>query len=318
MAMIYIAYGMDAGRIEPPEAATAGAIRARLGALSADASLLAEEGFRARSDAMDILEDEILAPLHLHPHPPNPFASLRAEAERLLESWESLDAALFRKLRAKLLAASDPGAAFRESLESHFPARERRGPIAPAGYDALDAFLNGLLHPDPLPAESLPLEPGMVDYRKTPARIALELFERCGLAPGETFCDVGSGPGQIPLLAHLLTGARAIGIEREPAYPEYARACAAALGLAEVDFLALDARAADYGPVDVLFLYTPFRDGILAEVLERVRSQAREGLRIFALGPCAADLAAREWLVPWDQGPESGSGLRGFVLKGAE
>jgi hypothetical protein len=301
----------------PSEADTTEGIRARLRALSADASLLAEEGFRARSDAMDILEDEILAPLLIHPHPPSPYASLRAEAERLLESWEALDALLFRRLRAKLRAAPDPGAAFRESLESHFPARERRGLIAPAGYDALDAFLNGLFHPDPLPSESLPLEPGMVDYRKTPARIALELFERSGLAPGDTFCDAGSGPGQIPLLSHLLTGARAIGIEREPAYSGYARACAAALGLAAVEFLALDARAADYGSVDVLFFYTPFRGAILAEVLERVRRQGREGLRIFALGPCAADLAGREWLVPRAQDPDTGSGLRGFILRGA-
>lgn len=335
--MIYIGVRMDAGMGEPPVDGTMDSIRSRLRALAADPSWLAEEAFRARSEAMDALEDEVLAPLGgplpgsgaesgtepgigpgSGPVPSSPRVSLRAEAVRLLETWESLDALLFRRLRARLRSADDPGAEFRKILESHFPARARRGPIASAGYDALDAFVNGLLHPGPLPPETLPLEPGMVDFRKTPARIALELFERSGLAPGEVFCDVGSGLGQIPLLAHLLTGARAIGIEREPAYAGYGRACAAALGLAAVEFPAMDARAAGYGPVDVLFLYTPFRGGILAEVLERVRRQGREGIRIFAFGPCARDLAEREWLVPWSQGPDRGSGLRGFVLRGAE
>jgi Histone methylation protein DOT1 len=188
--------------------------------------------------------------------------------------------------------------------------------VAPAGYDALDGFLNGLLHPGSLPPESLPLEPGMVDFRKTPARIALELFERSALAPGQLFCDLGSGLGQIPILAHLVAGARALGIEREPAYTGYAAACAADLGLSAVEFRSEDARAADYGNLDVLFLYTPFRGRILEEVLERIRRQGREGLRVFALGPCASDLAGREWLIPREPGPDSGSGLRGFIRIG--
>jgi hypothetical protein len=301
---------MDARTDDTPDAETLAALRARLRGLSEDATLSVAEAFRPRSEAMDMLEDEILALL------PGPPSSLREEAERLLESWESLDGLLFHRLRARLRASTDPGPVFRDMLEAYFPARERRLQIAPAGYDDLDAFLNGLLHPRALPAASRPLEPGMVAYQKTPARIALELIDRCGLAPGETFCDVGSGLGQIPLLAHLLTGAKAVGIEREPAYADYARACASDLGLSAVEFRSIDAREADYAPFDVLFFYTPFRGRMLEEVLEPIRNQGRKGLRLFAFGPCVSDLAGREWLSPWDPGPISGSGLRGFRLRG--
>jgi hypothetical protein len=319
---------MDARPEETPDAEAMHALRARLRELSGDAALSVEDGFRPRSEAMDILADEILVPLS-DPVPEIPsgrssslaslrassLASLREDAERLQARWESLDAKLFRRLRAELRASSDPGAAFRDALESHFPARERRGQVAPAGYDTLDAFLNGFLHPGPMPAESRPLEPGMVAFQKTPARIALELLDRSGLVPGEVFCDVGSGLGQIPILAHLLTGAKAVGIEREPAYADYARACASDLGLSGVEFRATDAREADYAPFDVLFFFTPFRGPLLAEVLERVRRQGREGLRMFAFGPCVAELAGREWLSPREPVPPSGSGLRGFVLR---
>jgi SAM-dependent methyltransferase len=300
---------MDARTDGTPDAETVNAIRARLRGLSEDASLSVAEAFRPRSEAMDSLEDEILALL------PAPLASLREEAERLLKRWESLDGLLFHRLRARLRASPEPGPVFREMLEAYFPARERPLPIAPAGYDALDAFLNGLLHPRALPAASRPLEPGMVAYQKTPARIALELFDRCGLAAGESFCDVGSGLGQIPLLAHLLTGAKAVGIEREPAYADYARACASDLGLSAVEFRSIDAREADYAPFNVIFFYTPFRGRMLEEVLERILSQGREGLRVFAFGPCAADLAGREWLSPREPGHLSGSGLLGFDFR---
>lgn len=235
-----------------------------------------------------------------------------------MERWESLDALLFRSLRARLRASSDPGGEFRILLEAHFPARERRGPAAPGGYDDLDAFLNGLLHPRAMPAESLSLESGMVAYQKTPARIALEVIARSALAPGNFFFDVGSGLGQVPILAHLLTGARAIGVEREPAYVDYARACVSDLGISPVEFRAGDAREADYAAADVLFFYTPFRGPILAEVLDRIRRQARNGVRVFAFGPCAADLARLEWLAPLDAGRDARSELRGFLLNKTE
>ena len=294
----------------------ASGLRVRLRALARDPGLEAGAGFAERAEAMDFLESGILAridPDISDSSPHTGLAGLRNDAESLMSRWEGADAALFRSLRSELRAAPDAGAALRGMLDAYVPARSPPASPREAGYELADVFLNGLLNPDPVPAETLPIEPEMVAYQKTPARIALEMIERAGLVPGELFCDVGCGLGQIPILARLLTGARAVGIEREPAYAGYARACADALGLGGVEFLAVDAREAAYSEVSVLFLFTPFQGGILGEVLERIRSQSRPGLRVFAYGPCAIPIARQAWLRTRGPLPEKGFGLTEFM-----
>lgn len=286
--------------------------RACLRAMAEDPALSDEGNFAGRAEAMDLLEPilfEAEAGAGRDPGPESALAGLAREARALKARWEALDASVFGRLRAELRAAPDASAAFRRMLETH-------APILPAGadgpgYDALDLFVNGLLHPDPVPEETRPLEADMVAYQKTPARIALDLIARSGLSPRDLFLDVGSGLGQVPILAHLLAGARALGIEREPAYVDYARACAAGLGLTGVEFLACDARAADYAQATALFLYTPFRGAMLEEVLERIRRQSRPGARLFTYGPCTAIAARRDWLTPlWPLPPDGAAAFR--------
>jgi hypothetical protein len=267
---------------------------ARLRALLDDAGLRDEGNFLGRSEAAEELESACSA--------------LRAE-------WEALDAAFFGRLRAALRAAPDRCLAFRRQLDAHVPLWDRPTSGGETGYDTLDLFLNGLLHPDPLPEEVLPLEPGMVAFQKTPARIALDMVRRARLGPGDRFFDVGSGFGQIPILVHLLSGARVVGIEREPAYAAYARACALGLGLAgTAEFPVLDARAADFAEASVLYLFTPFRGPMLDEVLDRIRRQCPSGTRLFAFGPCAAEVARMDWLLPLGPAAANAAGLAAFAM----
>src|SRR4051812_41404045 len=107
---------------------------ARLRALIDDPTLRAEGNFIGRSEAA-----EELGPEH---------SALRAE-------WEAIDDAFFGRLRAAVRAAPDRCQAFRRSLDAHVPLWDRPTSGAEAGYDTLDMFLNGLLHPDPLPEEAL-------------------------------------------------------------------------------------------------------------------------------------------------------------------
>lgn len=279
--------------------------------LEANAALRAEAGFLGRARAGEELECEVIDRFaSLSPSYPG-TAALPLRAETLLARWEDLDQDLFRRLRTTLRAAPDAGAAFREMWEAHLPANAFADAGIGPGYDARDAFLNGLLHPEPVPAALLALEPEMVPFQKTPIRILMEMIARAGLGPADVFCDVGSGLGQIPIALHLLTGARAFGIECEPAYVASARACAAAIGLSAVAFLEADARAADYSAATVLFLYTPFRGRMLQEVLERIHDQCRSGIRLFAYGPCTAEIAGPRWrALP---GPSGWDGLTGFA-----
>jgi hypothetical protein len=297
------------------ESGALSALRARLRALEENPIASEEREFLARAEALDELELGVSLPIEglaSRPDAPEDLDDLRRRAEALLTRWEALDDALFRSLRGALRHASDPGATFRGLWETFLPRRAFDGPREIPGYDARDAFLAGLLHADPVPVPIHALEPGMVQLQNTPARILMELMEKSGLGPSDTFFDIGSGLGQIPLWVHLLSGARVWGIEREPAYVDYASACAAALGLSQVGYRLGDARAADYSDATVLFLYTPFRGPMLQAVLDRMRSQCRSGARMFTYGPVNAEIAGQDWLRPlW---PVPDEGLGGFAF----
>jgi precorrin-6B methylase 2 len=137
----------------------------------------------------------------------------------------------------------------------------------------------------------------MVQYQPTPARVILELVEKSRLTSVDIFCDVGSGLGRVPILVNLLSGAAARGIEVQPAYCDYARACAAELNLPRVEFTNADARTADLSEGTVFYLYTPFTGGMLQEVLTRLQDAAHgRMIRLFTYGPCTPHVAGQGWL----------------------
>jgi SAM-dependent methyltransferase len=113
------------------------------------------------------------------------------------------------------------------------------------------------------------------------------------VAPDDVFVDLGAGLGKVVLLAALLTGAAARGIELQPALVVRAREAASRLGLA-VRFDHGDVREADLGDGTVFFLYLPFTGGALAVVLDRLRViAAKRQIVVCALG---VDLDRTSWL----------------------
>jgi len=137
----------------------------------------------------------------------------------------------------------------------------------------------------------------MVFYQQTTARIIFELVEEAHLTHDDVFYDLGSGLGHVPIIAHLLSGATTRGVEFEPAYCEYASACAAGLNLACVAFINEDARTSDYSSGTAFFMYTPFTGTILHDVLERLRREAQNRtIRIFTYGPLTPHVARQPWL----------------------
>ena len=102
--------------------------------------------------------------------------------------------------------------------------------------------------------------------------------------PGDVVLDLGSGLGKVVLLTHLLTGARAHGVELQPALVSRARDAASAHGL-DVTFEQGDAREADLGDANVFFLYLPFTGPALARVLDRLKAVAsRRAIVVATLG----------------------------------
>jgi hypothetical protein len=267
-------------------------IRAEIESVEHDATLRDEAAFARRMEAMDRIELHVvdrIDGLMDGGADADALLGLRRRAERVRGELEAVDRRLFDRLRREIRAGGCTGPAFAARIRAYADAGEG------IGYDALDELLNGLVMRQPLPEETAALEPEMVSYHKTPARIILHLAE--ALREDDVLYDIGSGLGHVPILVHLLRGVEARGIEFEPAYRDYAQACADDLHLPRVRFIHADARTADYADGTAFFLYTPFRGRMLREVLARLEAEARtRPIRIFTYGPCTPVAARETWL----------------------
>jgi SAM-dependent methyltransferase len=171
----------------------------------------------------------------------------------------------------------------------------------PPRYDPLDTFVDGILRISVLPRPQLRAEPEMVYYQPTPARIVLDMVDRLALSPRDVVYDLGSGLGRVVCLVALVSEARGIGVEFEPAYAAHAQRCARDLGLARAAFVNADAREVTYGDGTVFFLYTPFKGAILQRVVELLRYEAgKRRIRVCTYGPGTLDMLQQEWLVSVD------------------
>jgi hypothetical protein len=166
-----------------------------------------------------------------------------------------------------------------------------------SGYDYLDELISGVLQFEEPSAEVVPLECEMVSYQPTPARHIFDFIGRAALTERDFLIDLGSGLGQVTLIASICNSANCIGIELEPAYVDCARKSAGSLNLSNARFIQGDVRAADLSRGTVFYLYTPFTGAILRDVLNLLRDEAiRRGIRICTFGPCTRVVAEERWL----------------------
>jgi SAM-dependent methyltransferase len=147
----------------------------------------------------------------------------------------------------------------------------------------------------PLPS-SVPPGEHLIGYHASGVAAIVRAIVEVPVAADDVVVDLGAGLGKVVLLAHLLTGARARGIELQPALVARARAAASHLGV-DVAFELGDARTADVDDGTVFFLYAPFTGPVLSRVVERLRAVAdRHAIVVCAL---AVELNRdARWLVP--------------------
>jgi SAM-dependent methyltransferase len=174
------------------------------------------------------------------------------------------------------------GAALRERLLA-VPARDR------------DAWVDQHLGFEDVPADAPDLPRGAVPYLPCGVEEILALVEEAPLGPDDHFVDLGSGLGRVVVLAHLLSGARAEGVEIQEHLVRGARAHAAALGLGSVSFVHADAAASELDG-SVFFLYAPCGGAMLAALLERLAAVARR--RRIVVGTVGMALGRVAWLSP--------------------
>ncbi len=270
-------------------------------AIEQDASLYDEKNFDKRVEVIDFIElhliDQIDALLQKVANP-DELISLKHRAEKIKSELEEIDTNLFQKLRADIRTGKYKGEEFKnvvsEYVDFNLDDSEHQ---EEAGYDNLDIFINGLFPFHIMPEQTKYLEPGMVYYQKTPARIVFELAEKCQFAKEDVFFDLGSGLGQVAILVNLLVGVTVNGVEFEPAFCDYAIHCAAEFNLPQVTFINADARKADYSEGTIFFMYTPFSGEMLQEVLVLLRKESlMRKIKIITYGPCTAQVALQSWL----------------------
>jgi hypothetical protein len=162
----------------------------------------------------------------------------------------------------------------------------------PAARDAAVEQLLGIEKP----AESLgtPLGGERMPYMPSAIAPVVRTVLDVPITPEDVFVDLGAGLGKAVMTVHLLTGARARGVEVQPSLVAEARERAAELRLDGVEFVCGDALDAHVEDATVVFLYLPFTGAVLQGVLRRLEAIARRRqLVVCALG---VDLRA-DWLV---------------------
>jgi predicted RNA methylase len=262
-------------------------IQSYIAAIEKDASLYQEKNFERRIEVLDFIEASS-----------GQLIALKNRAEKIRDKLLEIDANLFQKLQADIRTGRYTGKEFKNLVDDYvrFYSDGNKHQGEP-GYDNLDIFINGLSPLQTMPEQTKDLEPEMVYYQKTPARIVFELVEKAHFTKEDVFFDLGSGLGHTAILVNLLTGIKTIGVEFEPAFCVYARDCAAGLNLSNVTFKNMDARNADYSEGTIFFMYTPFGGEMLREVLAVLKKESLlRKIKIITYGPCTAQVASQGWL----------------------
>ena len=97
---------------------------------------------------------------------------LKSRAGKLKTKLEEIDRNLFKRLRENIRAERYTGEEFKNLVNEYVDFDlEDIEHQEESGYDNLDLFINGLFPPLTIPEQTKELEPEMVFYQKTPARI---------------------------------------------------------------------------------------------------------------------------------------------------
>ncbi|HEY5925067.1 MAG TPA: class I SAM-dependent methyltransferase [Kofleriaceae bacterium] len=155
-----------------------------------------------------------------------------------------------------------------------------------------DAWIDEVLGIE-LPPPDVALPRGSVPYLPCGVDEIVTMVREVPLRADDELVDLGSGLGRVVMLGHLLSGARACGIEIQEPLVRRARARCAELAIAQVTFVHANAAELDLDG-SVFFLYAPFNGAMLTAVITRLAAVARRRpIVVCAVGMELHDIA---WL----------------------
>lgn len=154
-----------------------------------------------------------------------------------------------------------------------------------------DAWSDELLGIE-LPPPDMPLPRGSVPYLPCGVDEILTMVLEAPVGPHDELVDLGSGLGRVVMLGHLLSGARARGVEIQGHLVHRARTRCAELALRDVTFAHADAAETELDG-SIFFLYAPCNGEMLTRLLGRLESVARRRAIVVAAVGLDLDVA---WL----------------------
>ena len=137
-----------------------------------------------------------------------------------------------------------------------------------------DTWIDEVLDIEPSPPDMPDLPRGSVPYLPCGIDEILATVRDVPVGAGDILVDIGSGLGRVAILVHLLSGARARGIEIQLHLVERAIARCRELSLPAVSFAHGNAADVELDG-SVFFLYAPCNGEMLVRVLERIERVAR-------------------------------------------
>ena len=135
-------------------------------------------------------------------------------------------------------------------------------------------------------------------YIPTPYRIIRSIMGLLKLGPGDVFCDLGCGYGQVVLYAAAVSNVQyAKGIDIIPERIAEANRMKALHKAARAEFILGDAKDIPLDDGTVFFLFSPFSKETLDIVISKLRQIAKERrIRLVAVGPIVDRLRSESWL----------------------
>lgn len=291
-------------------------LQALLETIEHNTALFQERHFIERTDVLDLIEFHVMDALNtacIDGIQPQRCTALRKRAIALRDEFKQINHHLVHRLQDNIRSGKYGHRQLMNEFRryAHITARTRK--VGDLAYDSLDVLVNAVLSSEPLPEEEVDMEPEMVAYQPTPARVILDMIDQTGVDAHDVFFDIGSGLGHVPIVVSLLSGAEAIGIEFQRAYCEYARQCATGLNLPHVRFFHQDAREADFSTGTIFYMYTPFKGAMLQAVLARLHDEAQKRqIRVCTYGPYMADVAKQPWLTALNRSNATNSPITVF------
>jgi protein-L-isoaspartate O-methyltransferase len=160
-----------------------------------------------------------------------------------------------------------------------------------------DVWVDEALGLETAPDDVPDLPPGAVPYVPCGVDAIVRTVLDAPVTADDVFADLGAGLGRVALLVHLLSGARAVGVELQAPLVARARRSARSLALPDVTFQLGDAATTEVPEATVYFIYASFGPAVLHAVLRWLRRvAARKRVVLCAVGfevRCPDWLAAR-------------------------